>query len=273
MMTEEAISALIEQGAAIATPKRNPGQHGDDYAALPDGWELAALPVAGAPQHPKAIVKLRDAASFVRYVNDHKAPRSRIYAAMEPASFLAVFDEFHTIDPEDADGVQGQADWREFRVQFQLPASREWQLWNNANRKHMSQQAFGEFLEDNLPDVVSPDGATLLEMAMNFEAATAGSYVANQRLQDGSHDLQWRADNNASGSVRLPASIELSIPVFENDAWRALQARLRYRITEGKLSIWYELVRPHKVIEAAFREAWQRIADDTAVPILLGSPE
>ena len=67
----------------------------------------------------------------------------------------------------------------------------------------------------------------------------------------------------------------LSIPVFENEAPRELDARLRYRIKpgEGSLSLWFELVRPHKVLEAAFRETWSRIAGETQVPVLLGTPE
>ena len=76
-------------------------------------------------------------------------------------------------------------------------------------------------------------------------------------------------------SVRLPDQITLSIPVFENETPSLLYARLRYRIApaDGKLAIWYELVRPHKTLEAAFHDVWKRIADETSVPILLGTPE
>ena len=60
--------------------------------------------------------------------------------------------------------------------------------------------------------------------------------------------------------------------VFENgDPWR-VEAKLRYRIGDGgKLSIWYELVRPHKVIEAAVKELRATIATDTGLNILVGS--
>ena len=71
----------------------------------------------------------------------------------------------------------------------------------------------------------------------------------------------------------LPELLTLSIPVFENEAPRELTARLSYRIKEGRLSIWFELVRPHKLVEAAFRDTWARIAEETGVLLLLGSPE
>lgn len=270
-----AVQALIAHGAALAGAKKNPALHGASYVALPDGWALHEPPREDMPAHTQALVELRDTASFVRYVNDHKADRSRIYATLEPARFLAVLDDFHTSEATaDADDqIAAQADWREFRVQFTVPPSREWTLWTGKDRKPMTQLDFARHIEDNLPDVVEPDGAALLEMALRFEASSAGSFVATQRMQDGSHDLQWRADNNASGSVRLPAEIALSIPVFENESPSMQHARLRYRVKEGVLSLWYELIRPHKTLEAAFRDAWARISDGTGVPILLGTPE
>lgn len=268
---------LIEVGSAIGSPKTNPEYHGRAYAVVPEGFKLELLETAYRPVHPKATVKLRDAASFVLYVNDHKVPATRIYAQLDPARFLAVFDEMLTAeqagDDGDGDSTTDQANWREFRAEFAVPASREWLLWNAANRQHMSQLKFAEFLQDNLPDVQDPDGATLLEMALNFEAVQSGNFVATQRLQDGSHNLQWKADNNASGTVKLPEHLTLCIPVFENEAPREVQARLRYRLKEGTLAIWFELVRPHKVLEDAFRETWARIGDATGVPMLLGSPE
>lgn len=260
---------LLDTGMAMAKPIKNPDQHGQHFVIVPEGHKVEALPAAQAPKWPSTTVRLRDAASFIRYVSDHKAPNSRIYATVDPAQFLAVIDDH--LPPMTTD--EKRANWREFRAEFKVPASREWLLWNGANRKHMSQLGFAEFLQDNLPDVVTPDGATLLEMSLNFEASQAGSFVANQRMQDGSHNLQWRADNNASGTVKLPEQIALSIPVFENESPSMLYARLRYRINDGKLAIWYELIRPHKVLESAFQDTWKRIADGTGVPLLLGTPE
>lgn len=265
------MATLLQALAALGKPHKNPDDDGKHFVVVPEGWEAQDLPVKEHPARPAGTVKLRDAASFIRFFNDHKAGRSRVYASLEPAQFLAVFDEFDTVDQ--AGTVADQSDWRGFRAMFAVPASREWLLWTNANRKQMGQLAFAEFLQDNLPDVKQPDGATLLELALNFEASQTGAFVASQRLQDGSHNLQWKADNNASGSVKLPEFIQLSIPVFENEAPNDVTARLRYRVKEGALAIWYELVRPHKVLEQAFRATWKRIEAEAGAVILLGSPE
>lgn len=265
-------AALMAAGAALGQPRTHSAPDARPYAVVPDGYRIETLPRVGRPERPKGVVKLRDAASFIRYYDDHASARSRIFATLDPARFIAVFDEHFSVD-EAGTGVHDQADWREFRAAFDVPASREWLLWNAADRKPMGQITFAEFLQDNLPDVIQPDGADLLQLALNFEASQAGTFVATQRLQDGSHNLQWRADNNASGSVKLPEQIVLSIPVFENEAPREIHARLRYRVKEGALAIWFELIRPHKVLEEAFRATWARIAEETGAVILLGSPE
>lgn len=269
--------ALIEAVTGLGKPHKNPDADGRHYAIVPEGWAVRDLAVVECPERVRTTVKLRDAASFIAYFNDHKVTRSRVYASLEPAQFLAVFDDFsaatEAVTIGGSESVTAQADWRGFRAEFTVPASREWKLWTGANRKHMGQLAFAEFLQDNLPDVTEPAGADLLQLALNFEAAQTGHFIAAQRLQDGSHNLAWKADNNSSGTVKLPEQIALSIPVFENEPPRQLTARLRYRVAEGKLAIWFELVRPHKVLEAAFLETWQRIRTEAGAVILLGSPE
>jgi uncharacterized protein YfdQ (DUF2303 family) len=264
------VRALLKAGTALAEPKKNPEPDGRPFVVLPEGFAVQALPVKGFPDRAAGLVKLRDAASLIQYVDDHKGATTRIYATLEPACFLAVFDDFL---PGAGVDLASAANWRQWRAQFLVPHSREWQIWNKHHKVQLSQLQFGEFLQDNLPDVVSPDGATLLEMSLNFEASQNGAFRSVQRLHDGSHNMLWAAENNASGSVKLPPEITVSIPVFENDVRHTLTARLRHRVNDGKLALWYELVRPHKVLEQAFMGTWEKVKVATGVSILLGSPE
>jgi uncharacterized protein YfdQ (DUF2303 family) len=138
----------------------------------------------------------------------------------------------------------------------------------------MSQLELAELIEDNLPDIVSPDGSTMLSVALNFEASKEGNFVSAARLQDGSTNFVWKEDVNATGNkIAMPSQITLSIPVFENGAPYAIDARIKYRIKDGVLKIWYELIRPHKVLEVAFRAIWAQIEEQTSTKILLGTPE
>lgn len=274
------VSAALAAGMALASPKNNPAKDGQHFVVVPQGFEVKELPIHSAPTRPVAKVRLRDVNSFVRYFNDHSTDSSRIYACMDPASFLAVFDDF---DPSPSktdidttfEAIEAQGSHRDFRAEFVIPASREWKTWTGADRrKDMSQISFATHIEDNMPDIIDPAGDVLYQIALNFDMSSSGRFVSAQRLQDGSHTLQWAADNNASGAFHLPETIKLNIPVFENGDLFEVSARIRYRLShEGKLTIWYELIRPHKVLEAAFRQTWEKICDGCGDVILLGSPD
>jgi uncharacterized protein YfdQ (DUF2303 family) len=268
------VAALLAAGAAIGGPRIPAERNAKAYALVPHGFDLQETPIIGTPQRPAGLVKLRDTASFIAYFNLHAVERSQIYATMEPPRFLAVFDDFDSVKGG-SDDVDEQSDWREFRASFDVPYSREWKTWAGIDRKPLTQLAFAQFLEDNLPDVAVPAAADLLQMILDFEAKLDGKVVSVQRLQDGSTNLAFQADNNASGSVKLPEQILLRLPVFENDDAVDLAARLRYTIKrdDGSITFRIELVRPHKAAEAAFRVSWGRIESSTGTAILLGTPE
>ena len=115
-----------------------------------------------------------------------------------------------------------------------------------------------------------------LEEARTLEAKKKVNFASSLRLSDGSTQFTYEEDVQGSaqkGQLQVPEVFVLAIPVFENgDLWR-VEAQLRYRIADGgKLTIWYELVRPHKVIETAVKELRATIATETGLPVLVGAP-
>ncbi|KVN30740.1 phosphopentomutase [Burkholderia pyrrocinia] len=266
------ISAALNAGTALAGPQKSPLADGRPFVVVPHGYDVRTLDERDPfPHRARGTVKVRDAASFIAYFNRQKTGNSLIYASLDPAHILGVIDDhFPASDQLD----NGGANWREYRVQFSVPASREWRTWTASDRKPTTQLEFAELIEDNLPDIVSPSGSDMLSIALNFEASKGGNFVSATRLQDGSVDFVWREDVNATGNkVKMPTEIALEIPVFENGAKYPVSARLKYRVKDGGLTIWYELVRPHKVLEDAFRAIWSDIEAQTETKILLGSPE
>ena len=77
------------------------------------------------------------------------------------------------------------------------------------------------------------------------------------RLQDGNVRLDYTADvsgsTGRSGEIVVPEMIKIGIPVHDGlgAPKYAFDARFRYRLNGGALTIWYELVRPKKVVDAA----------------------
>jgi uncharacterized protein YfdQ (DUF2303 family) len=153
-----------------------------------------------------------------------------------------------------------------------VPASREWQTWTKANRQQMSQLAFAEFLEDNLPDIAAPDSTSLLEMVLAFEATKGGAFKSVQRLQSGDVNFAYVDEVTGGGAVKMPPKIALNMPVFERGEPYAVDARLKYRIKDGGLSLWYELVRPHVTSRQAFDAMISGVVARTGIPVWMGEP-
>lgn len=263
------VESIIGVAQAAVQPKQHPHPDGEPFFVLPDGYSIEHVNLPDWPNRQRGHVKVRDAASFIAYVQRYQCNDTIIYSTLEPAAFVAVLNDH----PERQNRDQGLAGWRDWRATFEIPASREWKLWHAANRKDFSQVGFAEFLEDNLPDIVEPAGNVLLELALNFEAAKTGSFRGAHRLKDGSSTLQYVDETQAVGTIKVPDTFKLGIAVFENEAAREVEARLKYRIKDGTLTLRFELIRSHKVLEAAYRDTLAKIVEGTGIKPLLGSPE
>jgi uncharacterized protein YfdQ (DUF2303 family) len=271
---ERDLAAVLAAGAGLAEIQKSPLPDGKPFVLVPPGYTVAPVTdIFTEPARARGTVKLRDSASFTSYFNRQKRVESLIYASLNPARILGVIDDHE--ESKDKPALNDGANWREYRVEFAVPPSREWKTWTDKDRTKLDQLEFAALIEDNLPDIVTPDGSTMLTVALNFEASKDASFVSAARLSDGSTTFVWKEDVNATAGnkITMPTVMVLSIPVFENGEPYAIEARIKYRVNGGQLHIWYELVRPHKVLEAAFRAIWSQIEGETGTKILLGSPE
>lgn len=252
--------------------------HGTPVLLAPEGFtalEMAHL--LPAPTRKRGTVVLNDAESFIAVVNDQKDKSTRMFSTINPPTFTAVFNHI-------ADG----AGWGDHIAKYNAPLSPEWKTWDGADGKSMSQVEVAQFLESNLVDVLhvpedapekgllkSPDGSTLLEVCRTLEATKKVDFKSSVRLGDGSTQFTYNEDVQGSakaGTLSVPEHFTIAIPVFENgDKWPLL-VRFRYRIDGGALRIWFELVRPHKVIEHAVKELREKIAAATELQVLNGTP-
>ncbi|WP_225784705.1 DUF2303 family protein [Xenophilus sp. Marseille-Q4582] len=265
------VQAAIDAGSAIAalqsiSPEKLAIDGALPVAVLPAGYKVEALekhlPV---PLRKRGRTTLNDMVSFIAVVNDQKKDETRLYSTVNPPTFLAVFNDNATI-----------AGWRDHQAVYNAPLSPEWQTWLGQSGKAQTQSDFAQFIETNLPDIAEPNGADVLEVSRTLEAKKKVNFASSVRLSDGATQFTYEEDIQGTaqkGALKVPEIFVLAIPVFENgDLWR-VEARLRYRIADGgKLSIWYELVRPAKVIEAAVKDLREKIAAGTGLSILVGQP-
>lgn len=265
-------SAALLAGAALSQTKPEVVEvHGQPMLFVPDGQKLEHLTaLMPKPARLTQTVHLLTPEAFCDYVKLFGDPtRSVIFAQPRPGGFVASLDYHATpTDPS----------WNGHRANLSLHQTLAWKEWTAANKVPMSQADFAQFLEDHIPDIAEPSGATLLEVARNFEAKKAVTFQSSQRVSDGSVQFTFNEDVQGTpkaGALKVPSEFVLVIAPFEGTKPAALKARLRYRIGEGgKLSIWFDLIRAQDVLDSAFNEVYAEIKASTSSvvrSIVLGS--
>lgn len=239
------------------------------FVVVPEGYESHTFErLLPAPTRHTGRATFNDAASFIRYVGEYSgAATARLYYQVTPSpAFVAVLNH----------RTAGSPSWGDHRAVYNAPLSPEWKTWTASDGKRMKQEEFALFIEQNLPDVIMPTAAEFLELAQNFQATKAVNFASGTRLGNGQNQLVYeetiQARAGERGQLEIPETFTLGIPVFEGDAAYSLIARLRYRIQDGKLVLWYDLDRPHKIIDDAVKQLRVAIEAETGLVGFNGTP-
>lgn len=203
-----------------------------------------------APHGPRGGATLWEPVDFVSYVNRLASPSTTLWADPDRSRITAVFDDHTSGD------VGG---WRRHRATLEVRCDPEWSAWRQRDGQLVSQEEFAEFLEDHFAAVVRPDAATMLEVATTFQAHRNSAFERGTRLQSGDVQLRYSDTTTASagarGHLEVPETFVISVAPYLGVAAVEVTARLRYRISEGRLRIGFALHRP----DLAEREAFDRI--------------
>lgn len=228
------------------------------------------LPV---PLRKQGTVVLDEPESFIWFAQKHGSPESsHIYLSADyvqgKVAFTAVLNDHDAAAPA----------WRDFRATFTPAKTLEWARWTDMNAKGFSQVEFANWLEDNAADIAAvecmPTASQMLEMALTFEAAAEKKFKSGVRLQSGGVQLEYIDTEDAATRSKMAMfeRFALGIAPFQGGPAYRLDARLKYRITDGNLKLWFELIRPDKVLEAAARDLVEKIRAEAGLQLLAGSP-
>lgn len=236
------------------------------FVAIPEGYNVENLEfMLDRPTRKRGKTTLRDTKSFIALVIQEATKESRIYGCYQPPGFKAVFNDHSLEGPN----------WRDYIAEFNCPLSVEWKVWTAADGKQFPQSEFAEFIENNLPDIAQPPAADMLEISRTLEAKKKVNFASGVRLSNGETELTYEeqiSGTASKGKITVPETFTIGVPVMEGGPKYAVQCRLRYRIGDGgKMAMWYELVRPHKIVEDAINEVWEMIQNATGVSVLNGS--
>lgn len=262
-------AAVIETALAAATPEHLDPQ--EVYSVVvPAGAEQKTIDLEqyqSKPIRPRGTYKPADVESFISYVETHQdEAATTIWVHPTEGKVLAVLDDHSAQDPA----------WREHKVDLTLQHSPEWLFWAGQDGKLMEQRAFAEHLREGLPDILTPDGATLLEIATTFEAKTDVQFRSGVDLSSGEAKFQYdesidATGTTADGSVAVPREFELILAPFLGEEPKQITASLRHQTKGGHLLLGYKLERPERVVEDALERVAARL-DDRFKRVYRGTP-
>lgn len=261
------VQTAIAAGAALGGPQSPVQEPGAGvYALVPKGYSVESLEeYLPRPLRIEQNVFLHDADSFIAYVNEYgQQGASHVFFNVEGEEFTAILDYHQKPDTPT---------WCDHVATFKTRRSEEFTAWMNGNRKQMTQVDFARFLEENLPDIVEPNSADLLGVALTFEAKKSVEFSSGVRLANGQIQFQYDEvvrGTAQKGTIEIPEQFTLGIPIHVNGPAYRIPVRLRWRLQEGKVVFWYEVVRPHRFIEDALKEIRERVGKETSLPILAG---
>lgn len=267
-MDSEVIHAVVK--AVQRPPERLIVAGASPLAVVPEGYSIVSLkPHLLEPETLDAKVTVLTGEAFLAYWKRFVLPESVVFADERSATYIAIFD-YH-----EADGTGARCS---HRATYAAPKAPEWTTWMGQNGKRMPQQEFAEFIEENYLDVHEPSHAEMIQVSMNLQVKKGISFKQSTRLSDGQVQLTYNEEvvgsvETAAGSINVPDSFTLHLPVFLGGPKFAVKALLRYRIEGGRMVIGFDLHRPHKVVESATTEITKAITAGLAgVPVFLGAP-
>jgi len=251
---QEVLNQLISLAQTIGKPVDHPDLPAP-FALVPAGVKLQDLEgLLAAPSRIRQDLKVLDADTFIDYVNRFASPAAAVFCdGPEGRTFTAVLDYHQPDEPS----------WGQHKAVYCCPISIEWGRWKETNRKRLRQEEFAEFIEENVKDITvpentpaAPSAADMLEISRTLEAKKNISFRQGTRLDNGQVQLTYNEEIDGrageSGQLNIPEQFYIALrPFLGGDAF-CVPARFRYRIQEGRLIMWYELVRPDKVLEEAY---------------------
>ena len=264
----DAVDRLVELGEALADADEvtEDGPIAAVYR-LPEGYTTEVIdleawraPLRPGPRRKRGAYQVTDVASFLAYFDKHAGPDAETWVG--DSQIVSVLDA-HGDDPR----------WEGHRLVLKLQHSPEWLRWVGVSGKWQGQQQFAEFLEDSAADVVSPDAATMLEVAQSLQATVKADFKSSFRTSDGQRGFRYEETTTAKagskGELEIPERLTLLLRVFLGQDPVQVSARFRYRLSDEGLRLGVVLDRVPELLESARDEVVQQITEATDRGIVL----
>ena len=215
------------------------------------------------PYRPKGTHSFSDLASFITFVKANPNKTPLVLCDTEASRFTAIFNAHGDV-----------AGWGDWRAIYACPHSRDWLRWVGNNNKKMTQEDFARFIEDGSINITRPEAATMIEISRSLQAKKTVQFTESIRLSNGQSQIGYTEEikgTASKGTLEIPETFQITIPVYKGDAAYEIQVRLRYRIEAARLQMWYELVRHDVVADDAIKLMAETLAKELATTVLNGT--
>lgn len=206
-----------------------------------------------APARIRRKIEVTEVVSFVDYWQRFATDRSEIHADLEARKFRAVLDA----------NAPDRPSWEEHTCTLLCRTSTEWNAWKGGDGHPMDQVKFAEFIETNAIDIIEPSAAEMKEIALTLQAKKKVSFSSGVRLENGQIQLGYHETIEGAagpkGDLRIPEKFKLALRIFQGGDKYEVEAHLRYRINEGNLTFFYQIIRPERLLEDAFEQVKVKI--------------
>ena len=190
------------------------------------------------------LLTLLDLHAFLAKQAGHKE-ETVIYANRRDLSITAILN--HTTRPSGPG-------WGDYRAKVTLTKSRQLTLWQAKNGQKMTQEQFATFLEENIEDIRTPSGADVLTFAETLEATRTEVFKSSIVTATGEMKLAYSSERNGEQSSQLITKITLGIPLFDGGEPYAVEVKISHRVSDGKLTFWYDLRHIEYLLDTAWKE-------------------
>lgn len=274
----EFVAKLAAKGATplvVATEKEH-------FIIVPEGTvlkSLAEFQYAKPPAEKTGQVGVIDVPGFAAYFNRFKDSDSMIFGNPTGFTFTGLIDYHREKD--------GEARRLHHKVTLTMQQTDRWKTWKVNNKTAMPQEAFATFIEDNLPDIFQPEGvakagelnwpssADMLEVSRSLTASISHDFKQSTNLKNGQRGILYVEQVNGGagpqGTLPIPDRFLIRLPIFMNQKPTQIECRLRFKISGGKLSMWYDMFRVDEMLLAEFEGARQAVAAACETEVILGT--
>jgi uncharacterized protein YfdQ (DUF2303 family) len=144
--------------------------------------------------------------------------------------------------------------WGDYRAKVTLTKSRQLTVWQGKNGQKMNQEAFALFLEEHIEDIRDPAGADVLTFAETLEATRTEVFKSSIVTATGEQRMAYSSERQGEQSSQLITKITLGIPLFDGGEPYAVEVKISHRVTDGKLTFWFDLRHIDYLLDSAWKE-------------------